>query len=352
MKLKELLLSTDFDALIPALKKEGYLGIRQYREAYDILCHLIPADESEIKNPKIRVEWVKPVEGYEDEEPYINVYNCEGDLWECNVAKEVIVDDACRLTKEEVIAKILWSCTFYGYTPQTLKDTFEDRIEHKMHTCYGTMARKLKQKFYLYYLPGHKKREVLKRMRLASLDSIAMSMEDWNYCKKRIAKASNIRKKRDYRMQKRIDYLDYREKYEGLRDKFMGGKDITFHDMDFIYDGFSMLLTNMETHTYGESSRVDYLKKLIKYIEMDSDYEFFNPQKLVVLCKVPSQHPLSSDEKEEIRNEFHKLAGKGKLIFGLSEIKTEVADIHFTILVQKYEKRLIIDVNDLICAIP
>ena len=44
MKLKELLLSTDFDALIPALKKEGYLGIRQYREAYDILCHLIPAD--------------------------------------------------------------------------------------------------------------------------------------------------------------------------------------------------------------------------------------------------------------------------------------------------------------------
>ena len=352
MKLKELLLSTDFDMLIPALKKEGYLGIRQYREAYDILCHLIPADESEIEDPQIRVEWVKPVEGYEDEEPYINVYNCEGHLWECNVAKEVIVDDACRLTKEEVIAQILLSCTFYSYTPQTTQDTFEDRIEHKMHTCYGTMARKLKQKFYLYYLPGHKKREVLKRMRLASLDSIAMSMEDWNYCKKRIAKASNIRKKRDYRMQKRIDYLDYREKYEGLRDKFMGGKDITFHDMDFIYDGFSMLLTNMETHTYGESSRVDYLKKLIKYIEMDSDYEFFNPQKLVVLCKVPSQHPLSSDEKEEIRNEFHKLAGKGKLIFGLSEIKTEVADIHFTILVQKYEKRLIIDVNDLICAIP
>ena len=352
MKLKELLLSTDFDALIPALKKEGYLAIRQYREAYDILCHLTPADESEIKNPQIRVEWVKPLEGYEDEEPYINVYNCEGDLWESNVAKEVIVDDACRLTKEEVIAKILWSCTFYGYTPQTTQETIEDRIEHKMHTSYGTMARKLEQKFYLNYLPGHKKREVLETMKLFSHDSISMSMEDWDYCNKRIAKASNIRKKRDYRMQKRIDYLDYREKYEGLRDKFMGGKDITFHDMDFIYDGFSMLLTNMETHTYGESSRVDYLKKLIKYIEMDSDYEFFNPQKLVVLCKVPSQHPLSSDEKEEIRNEFHKLAGKEKLIFGLSEIKTEVADIHFTILIQKYEKGLIIDVNDLICAIP
>lgn len=120
MKLKELLLSTDFDMLIPALKKEGYLGIRQYREAYDILCHLIPADESEIEDPQIRVEWVKPVEGYEDEEPYINVYNCEGHLWECNVAKEVIVDDACRLTKEEVIAQILLSCTFATDYPRYL----------------------------------------------------------------------------------------------------------------------------------------------------------------------------------------------------------------------------------------
>ena len=339
MKLKELLLSTDFDMLIPALKKEGYLGIRQYREAYDILCHLIPADESEIKDPKIRVEWVKPVEGYEDEEPYINVYNCEGDLWECNVAKEVVVANDCNISKEEVLAKILWSCTFYGYTPQTLKDTFEDRVEHKMHTSYGTMARKLEQKFYLNYLPGHKKREVLETMKLFSHDSISMSMEDWNYCKKRIAKASNIRKKRDYRMQKRIDYLDYREKYEGLRDKFMGGKDITFHDMDFIYDGFSMLLTHMETHTYGESSRVDYLKKLIKYIEMDSDNEFFNLQKLVVLCKVSSLHPLSLKEEENIKSEFQMLAGKGKLVFGTREVSSDVVDLHFTILIQKYEKR-------------
>lgn len=339
MKLKELLLSMDFEALIPALKKEGSLTIRQYREAYDILCHLTPVDNSDIENHKIEVEWHTPDEAFEDEESYIDVCNCEGDLWESNVAKEVVVADDCNLSKEEVLAKILWSCTFYGYTPQTTQETFEDRIEHKMHTCYGTMARKLEQKYYLNYLPGHKKREVLKTMRLASLDSISMSMEDWDYCNKRIAKASNIRKKRDYRMQKRIDYLDYREKYEGLRDKFMGGKNITFHDMDFIYNGFSMLLTHMETHTYGESSRVDYLKKLIKYIEMDSDNEFLNPQKLVVLCKVSSLHPLSLKEEEDIKSEFQMLAGKGKLVFGTREVSSDVVDLHFTILIQKYEKR-------------
>ena len=98
MKLKELLLSTDFDALIPALKKEGSLVIRQYREAYDILCHLTPVDNSDIENHKIEVEWHTPDEAFEDEESYIDVYNCEGDLWECNVAKEVVVADDCNLS--------------------------------------------------------------------------------------------------------------------------------------------------------------------------------------------------------------------------------------------------------------
>lgn len=100
----------------------------------------------------------------------------------------------------------------------------------------------------------------------------------------------------------------------------MGGKDITFHDIDFIYDGFSMLLTNMETHTYGESSRVDYLKKLIKYIEMDSDNEFFNLQKLVVLCKVSSLHPLSLKEEENIKIE-RQLVAVSKLQFTFLRIR-------------------------------
>lgn len=339
MRLKELLLSTDFDALIPALKKEGYLTIRQYREAYDILCHITPADDSEIENKEIHVEWHSPDEGFEDEEPYINVYNCEGYLWECNVAKEVVVADDCKLSKEEIIAKILWSCTFYGYTPQMTKDTFEDRIEHRMHTCYGTKARKLEQKFYFNYLSGHKRREILKTKKLFHSGSIAMSMEEWDYCYMRIAKASKIKKKRDYRLQKRIEYLDHKEKYESLREKFLGGKDISFHDLDFIYDGFSMLQTNMETHIYGESSRVDYLKKLIKYIDMDSDNEFANPQKLVVLCKVSSLHPLSLKEKEIIKSEFKKLAGKGKLVFGIAEVSADVIDLHFTILIQKFKKQ-------------
>lgn len=196
MRLKELLLSTDFNALVPYLLKEGDLAIRQYREAYDILCHITPADDSKIRNHKIEVEWHTPDEGFEDEEPYINVYNCEGDLWECNVAKEVVVDDDCKLSKEEVIAKILWSCTFYGYTPRTTKDTYEDRIMHKMHTLYGLKARILEQRLYFNYLPGKAKRESKYVKKLSGSDSFSLSSEEWDYCHKRMKKASRIKKKR------------------------------------------------------------------------------------------------------------------------------------------------------------
>ncbi len=339
MKLKELLLSTNFDSLIPALQKEGDLAIRQYREAYDILCHLTPADESKLKNKQIGVYWSKPDGLFKDEEPYINVSNCEGDYWENNVAKEVVVDEDCGLKKEDLVAKILWSCTFYGYTPQTTKETFEDRFEHKMHTLYGNRARKLEQKLYFNYLSGKARREILHTKKLFLSNSISMSSEEWGYCHMRMAKASRIKKMRDHRLQKRIDEFDHKEKYEGLREKFLGGKDISFHDMDFIYDDYSMFLTQMETHTFGEMSRVEYLHRLMKYFEIEPDKDMENLQKLVVLCRVSSEHPLSMEEKEAIRAEFSKIAGKGKLMFGTAEDESLGKELHFTILSQSYNKR-------------
>ena len=339
MRLKELLLSTDFNALVPYLKKEGDLFIRQYREAYDILCHLTPANDSKIKYPKIIVEWHTPDEGFEDEEPYINVHNCEGDLWECNVAKEVVVADNCKLNKEEVVAKILWSCTFYGYTPQTTKEDFENRIEHKMHTLYGLRARRLEQRLYFNYLPGNAKRESIYVKKLSGRDSFSLSSEEWDYCHKRMKKASRIKKKRDRRLKKRIDDLDHKEKYEYLRAKFLGGKGIAWHDMDFIYDGYHMFLTQMETHTYGEMSRVNYVKMLTSYNEQETEKEFISLQKLVVACRVSSASPLTEKETKELKDIFKGLIGKAEFKFGTIQDDSFGNELHLTILSQTSKKR-------------
>ncbi len=339
MRLKELLLSTDFNALVPDLLKEGNLAIRQYREAYDILCHLTPADDSKIRHPKIKVEWHTPDEGLENEEPYINISNCEGDFWEYNVAKEVVVNDDCKLSKEAIISKILWSCTFYGYTPQTIKETGEDRIRHKMHTLYGLRARILERRLYFNYLPGKAKRESKYVAKLFGSDSFSLSSENWDYCHKRMKKASRIKKKRDRRLQKRIDDLDHKEKYEGLRAKFLGGKDITWHDMDFIYDGYHMFLTQMETHTYGKMNRVSYIKMLTSYNEQETEKAFIDLQKLVVVCRTSSASPLTEKETTEIKDIFKELIGKAELKFGIIEDDSFGGELHLTILSQTSKKR-------------
>lgn len=50
-----------------------------------------------------------------------------------------------------------------------------------------------------------------------------------------------------------------------------------------------------------------------------------------------SLHPLSLKEEENIKSEFQMLAGKGKLVFGTRKVGSDVVDLHFTILIQKYE---------------
>lgn len=251
----------------------------------------------------------------------------------------MVVDDDCKLSKEEVIAKILWSCTFYGYTPRTTKDTYEDRIMHKMHTLYGLKARILEQRLYFNYLPGKAKRESKYVKKLSGSDSFSLSSEEWDYCHKRMKKASRIKKKRDYRLQKRIGDLDYKEKYEGLRAKFLGGKDITWHDMDFIYDGYHMFLTHMETHTYREMSRVSYIKMLTSYNEQETEKEFIGLQKLVVVCRVSSASPLTGKETKEIKDIFKQLVGNAELMFGTIEADSFGRELHLTILSQTSKKR-------------
>ena len=152
-------------------------------------------------------------------------------------------------------------------------------------------------------------------------------------------KASRIKKKRDRRLKKRIDDLDHKEKYEYLRAKFLGGKGIAWHDMDFIYDGYHMFLTQMETHTYGEMSRVNYVKMLTSYNEQETEKEFISLQKLVVACRVSSASPLTEKETKELKDIFKGLIGKAEFKFGTIQDDSFGNELHLTILSQTSKKR-------------
>ena len=110
MKVFELFNKTEFVSIIPELVKFDHKGkqcLDAFKEAYDILRGLSPQDTDET----MPVEWMKPM----GQEPYIKVRNCEGDFWEKNLGKEIVLGKGVSLSEVELAARILWSLTFYGF---------------------------------------------------------------------------------------------------------------------------------------------------------------------------------------------------------------------------------------------
>ena len=63
-----------------------------------------------INKEVISVEW-------DDEQLYethpIRIGNCEGDSWENNLGKRIVIADSIKISREELAAHCLWSTTFF-----------------------------------------------------------------------------------------------------------------------------------------------------------------------------------------------------------------------------------------------
>lgn len=115
MTVKELIMEVKFDDLLPYLKEiiVGHLdNIYAFREAYDILRNMQP-------NPEFVGEvWIV------QEEDWINVQSLDGDFWENELAKELVLSNNTTLSKEEIAAHCIYEITFYGFTPAEIIENF------------------------------------------------------------------------------------------------------------------------------------------------------------------------------------------------------------------------------------
>ncbi|NDV66336.1 DUF6557 family protein [Bacteroides sp. 224] len=148
MKLKQLLQNYSFNSIVPHLVRlyPNQAGsIPAYKGAYDILLHTEEVESDEVMAIK---RWKDP-----DNEVYIHVTNCEGDSWDWNLGKELVIEDGIVLSGEELAAHCLWSLTFYGFSPRDKAHAFDEepnfknrkqRIEHLIArlTANKTLCRK------------------------------------------------------------------------------------------------------------------------------------------------------------------------------------------------------------------
>lgn len=136
MKVFELFNRTEFVSIIPELVKydpKSKQCLDAFKEAFDILKGLTPQNTEET----MPVEWMRPT----GLAPYIKVRNCEGEFWEKNLGKEIVLGKGVSLSGAELAARILWSLTFYGFNLKEQEEFAKNlQLCHYLSDCNPIFA--------------------------------------------------------------------------------------------------------------------------------------------------------------------------------------------------------------------
>lgn len=306
MKLHELLERTPFDAIAPHIVRifpEQTSQLPHYKEAYDVLRHTSPAQTNE----QIIVRWCRIDEEY-GEEPYISVGNCEGDFWESNLGKEVVMAEDVKLSNGKLAAYLMWSITFYGFTPNECSyGGYES--DYRPINCYEEKVINLQMREFRNYA----------RRKPSDARCVA-TIEEWREIEKRQAHRNRPKRMRDHRQQQLIKKYERMSKVQKLIDAICSASPETDKNkLQYLFD--TNLISEVWHHSraYDIECRMDYLVELLtKYVEpyREADSEQYGRMLLLVITS--PDYPLLMAEYAQFAENFaHFQAGReAELYFG------------------------------------
>lgn len=303
MTVQELFKAVGFKAIAEALRhthrnEKSTECLTGYKEAFDILCNLpFNGCGGEVTfDVTPREEW--------DEEGSLPLLanNVEGDLWGNIVGKTVIRPDENPFSDAELAGAILWGATFYGFTPNERWKPFEES-----YSKFGKMADKLERKLYLPYLRDKRAIRGLRKGSGKSRFGIAFSMDVWNEIEFRQQHQNRSKRKRFYRMEKRIKWLQKLDKRQKLIDSLKCRRAAVPDEIvSTIFNAKTIWENTYESHTFGKSDRVDYLSDLL----LNKDYypntkTFLNDgDEFLCVIYASSESPLSDVESLRLTELF------------------------------------------------
>lgn len=311
MTVKELFLSVGFDNVINALRNthrtcRSIKSVASYKEAFDSICLI----EFEGAGGEVSFDVTPREEWFEPHSLPLLAHNVEGDFWKNTVGKTVVKPDDNPFTDAELAGAILWGMTFYGFTRHTGWTPREER-----YTLYGEQAEKLKRRLYLPYIRDNReKRKLMSNEELPF--GIAFSMEIWNrihYCEKHQNRA---KRKRYYRLKKRIALLNRLDKRQHLID--------TIHEKSGFYDqqlenrimkASTINETWRDSHVADLSSRINYLEDLLmNYFPTLHDI-FDGGEELLIVAYTSDATPLAVEEEHHLRSMIQSFDKKQPITF-------------------------------------
>ena len=322
MTLKDLLLKYEFDTLVPDLiltDKPAKDNLYAFKEAFDELRRMEPGDPHG-EEIVVDIEVDTDDDGNEIER-YLDASNCEGDLWEASLAKEVVIK--ADVTETRALAQILWHMTFYGFTAE--EKTMWDDVPHNQ---YERKAALLEYRQHCNYAR-------IKCKNRPTEDDLrcALSLDGWKTHEKREAHRNRAKRMRDARQNRSIARLERQGKITRLIDRLLlCAWDFDFNDVKYLNETKVITLFDFFSRTTTPEGRVDYILDNMKaHFNVDClrDYSRFT---VVVEC--PEQYPLQQDEFTPLANFIRSITAFAETPcrFHVGKTPWNTHDIHLIII--------------------
>lgn len=303
MILKELFTKVSFDNLLPYLKayeKEHLDKIYSFREAYDRLQLMQPNKEA---SGMVHVEWCKgEVEG---ETRWIEVFHLNDDCWENELAKEILIGNDVNLPLEEIAMLCLWEITYYGFSPMERTLHFEEMFSKKKPANkYEVALDKLERSIWHH--------QISRRYRSYSPEYGCCT--DAGFAIKHITnkKMNRSKRKREYRQDKRREYLELAIERQRIIDKLIvSGSSFLREELDFLYN-----ITQEAKYIYSSVMSKNPLRYILesmtKYQQLDLSY--FNSA--VVAIYYPKTTPIEELQVKDFKMRVQEHLGYTDILFG------------------------------------
>lgn len=333
MTVKELFLSVGFDNVLKALRNthrndRSIKHTASYKEAFDIIC----LTEFDGKGGEVTFEVTPRDKWFEPNSLPMLANNVEGDYWENTVGKTVIRPDDNPFTDAELTGAILWGMTFYGFTRHAGWSPREE-----IYTIYGERAERLERKLYLPYIRDKRERRKLKGPDKLPY-GIAFSMEVWNQIHHGEKHQNRAKRKRFYRLKKRIAQLKRLDKRQHLI--YTIHEKCGFYDPQFesrIMTAGSINETWRDSHVADLANRTNYLEDLLTNYYPTIRNICESGEELLIVAYTSETATMTDEEERQLRNMVLSFEPKVPIIFikGVdNDAKTDIA-LQFIIISSK-----------------
>ena len=311
MTVQELFNQMGFDAIMDALRnthrnEPSIKHPAMYKQAFDNLSTLTFDGEGGKVTFEVtpREEWFTP-----HSLPMV-VFGVEGDYWNNIVAKEVVRPEDNPFTDAELAGAILWGATFYGFTSH---NQWHPREE--IYSEYGRRARELELRQYRPYIRDKK---ILKQLKKDDFPygNIAFPMEIWDKIHIRESHQNRHKRKRFYRLEKRIEQLKNLDKRVKKIDEIQHDTGKNIEDLkNRIMQAGSIIPDWRECHLHDGENRVDYATDLMtNYFPTASDILGIGEEFIVIFYTLP-ENKLTLEERNKLEDFLTSASGSTKVNF-------------------------------------